>query len=165
MSCTLRLVVVAVAMGAAAVACAPPPAEREAAAPALTPPPAPPVAIHVAMPEGASAAATEWAHALEAAIAARAGDLQLAPDPASAELEVRIHSVEPAPAGTEAPGEGDPFVMRGALVAGEITREFNLAYRGAPGPQAEALARNLRGFGEKMKTPSPPADPSPSPAG
>jgi hypothetical protein len=37
-------------------------------------------------------------------------------------------------------------MMQGALVLGESAREFKLAYRGEVRPQAEALARNLRGY-------------------
>jgi len=159
MSRTLRPALVG-ALALAVVACSAPP-EQEAAP---TPPPVPPLAVHVAVPDEPTDAVTEWAHALETAIGARTGDLRLAADPASAGLVVRILAVGPAPEGAEAPGEGDAAVMKGALVAGEATREFSLTYRGADAPQAEALARNLHRFGDEMRkrtTPAPGGEPSP----
>ena len=41
--------------------------------------------------------------------------------------------------------------MRGVLVVGDATREFNLAYRGAARAQADVLARNLRRLGKETK--------------
>jgi len=155
----------AVAAAVLCAACSAPPAERSAAQDAPPASAAPPLAVHVAVPEDASEAAAAWARALEAAIAARTGDLEVASDAAGAGLVVRVLSVESAPGDTEAPGEGEAFVMRGALVAGETTQEFNLTYRGEARAQAEALARNLHRFGDRMRrgaAPTPPASPSPA---
>jgi len=164
----LRLAVPAVVLLAAA--CSTPEGQKAASSP---PPPASPaatpLAVHVAVPEGASDATTQWARDLEAAIRARAGDLVLVADPSAAALVVRILSVEKgAAAGVEAPGEGESMVMRGALVVGDADpKEFNLTYRGDARPQAEALARNLHQFGTDMRSaakPPAPASPSETPA-
>jgi hypothetical protein len=88
------------------------------------------------------------------------GDLSLAPTAEEASVVVRIDTVENGVKVTPEPeGEGEISVMRGALVVGKSAREFHLTYRGEARPQAEALARNLRGFsaegGAEPATPPP----------
>jgi hypothetical protein len=152
----------AVAAAHAAAACSAPEAPKTGgASPAASAVPVAPLAVHVALPQGASPKAMEWAKALEEAVAARQGDLKLVADASAAEVVVRVTSVEPAPEGAVGPGEGQAVVMHGALVVGDATREFNLAYRGAARGQAEVLARNLRRLGEETMQQSV-APPSPS---
>jgi hypothetical protein len=105
------------------------------------------VAVHILVPEAAEPAVVAWAQELAAAIASGQGNLVLASTPGEAAAAVRIDAVEVgAEVSPEPEGEGEISVMRGALVVGESAREFNLVYRGDARPQAEALARNLRGF-------------------
>jgi len=144
-----------------AVACSAPEPQKAMATQAPSASPVAPLAIHVTSPKNASPEAAEWARALEESVAARTGDLVLVADASAAQLVVRIASVEAAPVGAEVPGEGEAFVMRGALVAGDRTREFNLTYRGEARAQTEALARNLRRLGDETKQPAA-ATPDPS---
>lgn len=152
----------------AAVACSAPEPPKTAATPVPPAPPVAPLAVHVASPENASPETAQWARALEEAVAARPGDLELVADPSAAQLVVRIASVEAAPEGVEVPGEGEAVVMHGALVVGETTREFNLTYRGEARAQTEALARNLRRLGAETvqkAAPAPGGSPRATPAG
>jgi hypothetical protein len=142
-------------------ACSAPESPKTGASPAASAVPVTPLAVHVALPQGASPKATEWAKALEEAVDARQGDLKLVADASVAEVVVRVTSVEPAPEGAVGPGEGEAVVMRGVLVVGDATREFNLAYRGTARAQADVLARNLRRLGEETKQRSA-APPSPT---
>jgi hypothetical protein len=142
-------------------ACSAPEAPKTGATPGASAVPVAPLAVHVALPQGASPKATEWAKALEAAVAARPGDLKLVAEAGAAEVVVRVVSVEAAPEGAVGSGEGERVVMRGALVVGDATREFNLAYRGAAQTQADVLARNLRRLAQETKQRSA-APPSPS---
>lgn len=134
-----------------AASCSAPESPKAAATPIPPTPSVAPLAVHVALPENASPETTEWARTLEESVAARSGDLELVADPSAAGLVVRIASVEAAPEGAEVPGEGEAVVMRGALVGGGTTREFNLTYRGEARAQTEALARNLRRLGDETK--------------
>ena len=120
-------------------------------APRATPPPARPtpvpVSVLVQVGEDAGPLAEAWAEELRTAVSAGHGDLSLASAPEAAAVVVRIDKVETGVEVASAPeGEGEISVMRGAIVVGDSAREFNLIYRGPARPQAEALARNLRGF-------------------
>jgi hypothetical protein len=120
------------------------------------PTPAPPIFVHVQLAEEASAEVEAWAEELRTAVTAGHGDLRLAATPEEAAVVVRIDSVETGvKANPEPEGEGETSMMRGALVLGESAREFNLAYRGEVRPQAEALARNLRGYAAETGATAP----------
>jgi hypothetical protein len=121
--------------------------EARATPAAMMPTPAPPVLVHVQVPEEAGPEVEAWAEELRIAVTAGHGDLNLAATPAEAAVLVRIDAVETGVKVVPEPeGEGETSMMRGALVLGESAREFKLAYRGEVRPQAEALARNLRGY-------------------
>jgi hypothetical protein len=141
----------ATAVVLAAVACSAPEPPKAGATPVPPMPKVVPLAVHVALPENASPETAQWARELEDAIAARAGDLELVADPSAARLIVRIASVESAPEGVKVGGEGEAFVMRGALVVGDATRDFNLTYRGEARAQTQALARNLRRLADETR--------------
>jgi hypothetical protein len=126
------------------------------------PTPAPPVFVHVQLSEGAEAAVEAWAEELRTAVTAGHGDLRLAATVEEAAVVVRIDSVDTrVKADPEPEGEGETSVMRGALVLGESAREFNLAYRGEVRPQAEALARSLRGYAAETDVGAAPDAPEP----
>ena len=127
----MRFVTLAVSIFAASTA---------SAAPAAKPVPLV-VRVDAATPGGPEVEA--WAKELRAAIATHKDELRLAKAGEKAELTVRIDSV--------AKGEGDTHSMNGAFVLGKTTRPFNLSYPGEAGPQAEALARNLRKYADQMK--------------
>jgi hypothetical protein len=110
------------------------------------------------LPEAPGPGVEDWAKALEAAVAAGQGRLRLVESPEAALVVVRIDTVETGvKVDPEPPGEGEVKVMKGALVVGGNAQEFSLAYRGEAGPQADALARNLRGIAaeQAMKRSSP----------
>jgi hypothetical protein len=143
---TRLLSLVVVALMALAACSAPEAPEAAATPPAATPAPVPQlVPVHILLPESPDEGVSAWAQALTDAIAAGHGGLTLVGTPEEALVGVRIDAVEE---GTEADpvpeGEGEFHVMRGALLVGADTHEFNLAYRDDVAPEAEALARNLR---------------------
>jgi len=106
-----------------------------------------PVSVLVQVAEGAGPLAEAWAEELRTAVSAGHGDLSLASAPEAAALVVRIDKVQTGVEVASVPeGEGEISVMHGAIVVGGSAREFNLNYRGPARAQAEALARNLRGF-------------------
>jgi len=160
-----RRALVALAASAAlasTLACTPPETPAPQASPATGGPTADPgpVHVHVLVPDGASPQAEAWAEDLRTAVTAGHGNLSLAASPEEAAVVVRIDTVETGVEASEEPeGEGELSVMRGALVVGESAREFHLMYPGEARLQAEALARNLRGFaaegGTDPSTPSP----------
>lgn len=129
-------------------------------APRATPPPARPtpvpVLVLVQVAEGAGPLAEAWAEELRTAVLAGHGDLSLASAPEATAVVVRIDRVETGVEVASVPeGEGEISVMRGAIVVGGSAREFNLHYRGQARSQAEALARNLRGFAAEGGTDEP----------
>jgi hypothetical protein len=135
-----------------AVACTGPEATKSEATPGPSASPVAPLAVHIALVEGASSSAMGWARTLEEAVTERRGDLQLVADAAAAVVVVRVAAVEPVREEGGASGEGEAMVVRGALVVGTATpRNFNLTYRGAARVQADALARNLRRLAEETK--------------
>ncbi len=132
-----------------ALACSPPESPAPQARPATGRPAATPapVAVHVLVPDGASPEAEAWGENLRTAVTSGHDDLILAATAEEASVVVRIDTVETGVKATPEPeGEGEISVMRGALVVGGSAREFHLTYRGEARLQAEALARNLRGF-------------------
>jgi hypothetical protein len=132
----MRFFTLAVAVLAAQVAYAAPPA---------TSPPKPHVmVVQVDAAAGGGTEVEAWARELRTALAARKDEFRLAKRGEKAELTVRIDSV--------AKGEGDTHSMNGALAMGKTTKPFNLTYPGEVGPQAQALARNLRKLADQMKT-------------
>jgi hypothetical protein len=138
-------------------ACSSPDAPRATATPV---PVSGPVAVFVLVPESPEPEVAAWGQALVAAITSGQGGLVLAPTLEEAAAVVRIDAVEVGvEASPEPEGEGEISVMRGALVLGETARPFDLAYRGEAGPQAEALARNLRRFVTEGGTGPPAAAP------
>ena len=132
----------------AAGACSQPEGPAAQATPAaMMPTPGPPVLVHVLVPEEAGPEVEAWAEELRTAVTTGHGELNLAATPEEAAVVVRIDAVETGvKTDPEPEGEGETSMMRGALVLGESAREFKLAYRGEVRPQAEALARNLRGY-------------------
>jgi hypothetical protein len=106
-----------------------------------------PMTVEVRTAPKAHPGVQAWAKELRAALETRKEEFRLAKPEEKAELSVRIDSVGAGPDGAE--------VMNGALVMGQTTRPFNLSYKGASRPQAEALARNLRKYADQMKTPPP----------
>jgi len=146
-----------------ATACSAPSSDRAGAAPppSPSPPPAASLHVHVSLPDEPSVETTAWAEELETAISERTGELTLEDDPANASLVVRVTSVARShPANDrEAPGDGDPMVMQGELVAGQATRELTLHYRGEIWPEAEALAQKLRQYADELAA----ATPAPAP--
>ncbi len=137
----------------------------EAPAALGTPPPARPtpvpVSVLVQVAEGADPLAEAWAEELRTAVSAGHGDLSLASAPEAAAVVVRIDTVETGVEVASVPeGEGEISVMRGAIVVGGSAREFNLNYRGPARAQAEALARNLRGFAAEGGTEEPADEPA-----
>jgi hypothetical protein len=143
----------------AAGACSPPDTPATRSTPAATmPTPAPPVFVHVQIPEEARPEVEAWAEAMRAAVTAGHGDLKLFASPEEPAVVVRIDTVETGvKADPEPEGEGETSVMRGALVLGEHSRDFSLAYRGEVRPQAEALARNLRVYAAEAEVGEPDA--------
>jgi hypothetical protein len=145
---TRALLLVAAAALLAVVGCSAPEAPQATAtsapaAPAANPQP---VVVHILVPEEPALEVQAWAQALAAAIEAGHGALTLAATPEEAVAVVRIDSVQTGVEWVpEPPGEGEISVMHFALMLGESSREFDIAYRGDATPQAEALARNLRG--------------------
>ncbi len=134
-------------------------------APRATPPPARPtpvpVSVLVQVAEGAGPLAEAWAEELRTAVAAGHGDLSLVSAAEAAAVVVRIDKVETGVEVDSVPeGEGEISVMRGAIVVGGSAREFNLNYRGQARAQAEALARNLRGFAAEGGTDEPEDEPA-----
>jgi hypothetical protein len=104
------------------------------------------VAVHILVPEEPGPEIQAWAQSLAAAIDAGYGALTLAATPEEAAAVVRIDSVQTGVEwDPEPPGEGEISVMHFALILGQSSREFDVAYRGDATPQAQALARNLRG--------------------
>ncbi len=137
----------------------------EAPAALGTPPPARPtpvpVSVLVQVAEGAGPLAEAWAEELRTAVSAGHGDLSLVSAAEGAAVVVRIDKVETGVEVDSVPeGEGEISVMRGAIVVGGSAREFNLNYRGQARPQAEALARNLRGFAAEGETDEPEDEPA-----
>ena len=156
------LLVLAASTVLAGASCSPGESPRATPSPeaagAATPPlaaPAP-IAVFVTLPEDPGPGVEDWARELRGAIAAGHGGLSIAESPDAALVVVRIDAV-----GTEAgvrpepPGEGEIVVARGAIVLGETSRGFSLAYRGEARPQAEALARNLRRFAAERAADAP----------
>lgn len=139
-----------------------PPVRATAAPPAAAAPHAAPVPVFVLLPDSPSPEVEAWARELGAAIAAGHGGLVMSESAEDARVVVRIDAVETnARVNPEPPGEGEVLVMRGAILDGESSRAFSLAYRGSARPQAEALARNLRRFaaeGQASAPEPPPAD-------
>jgi hypothetical protein len=129
------------------------------------PSPSPPALlhVHVSLPDEPSVETNAWAEELETAIGERRGDLALEPEPVNASLEVRVTSVTRSHSAEDlkAPGEGDPMVMQGTLVAGGTTRALTLRYRGEVWPQAEALSLKLRRYADELAAT---ATPAPTPA-
>lgn len=143
------LTLVAAAALSTGLACGPPETPAPQARPASGGPaetPAP-VAVHVLVPDGASPEAEAWAEELRTAVTSGHGGLSLAETAEEASVVVRVDAVESGVEVTPEPeGEGEIFVMRGALVVDGSGRQFQLSYRGEARLQAEALARNLRSF-------------------
>jgi phage tail sheath gpL-like len=112
--------------------------------------PAKPAVVGVRVEAAASADASAKAAAdeLRAAIAARKDEFRVVKAGEKAELVVRIDAVKP-------PADGKSG-MAGALVKGQTTRPFSLAYPGDLKALSAALARNLRDLADEIK-PSPKA--------
>jgi hypothetical protein len=120
-------------------------AQTASGEPPATSPPKPRVmVVEVDTAAGGGTEVEAWAKELRTALAARKDEFHLAKRGEKAEFTVRINSV--------AKGEGDTHSMNGALVLGKTTKPFNLTYPGEVGPQAQALARNLRKLADQMKT-------------
>ncbi len=96
---------------------------------------------------------------LRKAVAAGDGGLSLAPAPDGAAV---VEPVDEVPTGEDAAAvvPVEMSIMRGALVVGGTAREFTLRYPGPARPQAEALARNLRGFAAEGGTDEPADEPA-----
>jgi hypothetical protein len=114
------------------------------------------VPVFVTLPDSPSPEVEAWARELGAAIAAGHGGLVMSESADDARVVVRIDAVETnARVNPEPPGDGEILLMRGAILDGENSRAFSLAYRGSARPQAEALARNLRRFAAEQQAADP----------
>lgn len=100
------------------------------------------VDVQVAAKSGAGAHA--WERELRAALEARGDEFRLVKPGEPAEAVVRIETL--------AKGAGETSILNGALALGTREKAFNLTYGGDVRPQAEKLARNLRGLFEQLKT-------------
>ena len=111
-------------------------------APAASPKVAP-MSVQVRAAAEADAGVQAWVKELRTALEARGDEFRVAKKGETAELVVRIDSM--------VKGQGDLWLMNGALLMGKSSRPFNLSYPGEVAPQAEKLARNLRKYADQMK--------------
>ena len=140
-------IALATAVGLLTVGCSAPDAPAALATPVPARPTPAPMTVLVQVADGAPPLAEAWADELRTAVMAGHGDLSLAESPEDAGVVVRIDDVETDVQVASGEEESGPIsVMRGAIVVDGSARVFDLRYPGEARPQAEALARNLRGF-------------------
>ena len=113
-----------------------------------------PMSVDVQVAAKSGAGAHAWERELRTALEAHGDEFRLVKPGESAEAVVRVDTL--------AKGAGETSILNGALALGAREKAFNLTYSGDVRPQAEKLARNLRGLLEQLKT-APPPPPTPAP--
>jgi hypothetical protein len=106
-----------------------------------------PISVVVEAPAGAPAEVQAWAAELRTALAARKDEFRAPKAGEKPELVVRLGSAGPADAGRT--------VLSWEVVRAGQTKPFSYTYSGAVRPQAEKLARNLRGLTDPMLAAAP----------